>query len=151
MNYIIYKFLIDRKQCVSVDGNLSSFLDVASGVPQGSELGPLLFIVYIADLFTVVSNLLVGYADEATLNSIAQGLLIEWMYLIHYRATLTESVIGVITYKWDMSLHIGKTKTMTISRSRTVLPSFPELTLNGIALKETSELIILVVASDPKL
>ena len=50
-----------------------------------------------------------------------------------------------------MCLNVGKTKTMTISRSRTVLPSFPELTLNGVALKESSELIILGVTFDPKL
>ena len=50
-----------------------------------------------------------------------------------------------------MSLNIGKTKTMTISRSRTVLPNFSELTLFDIALKETSELAILGVTFDPKL
>ena len=50
-----------------------------------------------------------------------------------------------------MCLNVGKTKTMTISRSRTVFPSFPELTLNGVALKESSELIILGVTFDPKL
>ena len=50
-----------------------------------------------------------------------------------------------------MSLNAGKTKTMAISRSRTMLPCFPELTLNDIALKETSELIILVVTFDTKL
>ena len=35
-------------------------------------LGPLLFILYTTDLFSVVSNLLVGYADDATLISVAQ-------------------------------------------------------------------------------
>ena len=50
-----------------------------------------------------------------------------------------------------MSLNIGKTKTMTISRSRTMLLCFPELALIDIALKETSELIILGVTFDPKL
>ena len=50
-----------------------------------------------------------------------------------------------------MSLNVGKTKTMTISRSRTMLPNFPILTLNDVALKETSELNILGVTFDPKL
>ena len=51
---------------------MSSFLDVVSRVPQGSLLGPLLFILYTADLFSVVNNLLVGYAEDATLISVAQ-------------------------------------------------------------------------------
>ena len=50
---VINQFLTDGKQCVSVDGSLSSFLDVDSGVPQGSVLGSLLFILYTADLFPV--------------------------------------------------------------------------------------------------
>ena len=50
-----------------------------------------------------------------------------------------------------MSLNVGETKSMTISRSRTMLPRFPELTLNDIALKETSELIILGATFDTKL
>ena len=68
---VINQFVTDRKQCVSVDGSLSRFLDV-SRVRQGSVLGPLLFILYTADLFSVVSNLLVGYDDDATFISIPQ-------------------------------------------------------------------------------
>ena len=66
---VISQFLSGRRQCVLVDGGLSSFVDVVSGVPQGSVLGPLLFILYTADLFSIIDNLLVGYADDATLIS----------------------------------------------------------------------------------
>ena len=46
----IYDFLSDRKQVVTVEGELSEKKEVVSGVPQGSVLGSLLFIIYRNDL-----------------------------------------------------------------------------------------------------
>ena len=50
-----------------VDGSVSSSVKIVSGVPQGSVLGPILFILYTSGLFTITENKFVGYADDSTL------------------------------------------------------------------------------------
>ena len=61
-------FLTDRHQCTRLNGNLSSFLAVLSGVPQGSILGPILFSIYINDI-NYACNLSTPYlfADDGAL------------------------------------------------------------------------------------
>ena len=68
----IQNFLCDRKQCVKVNGFSSEWFAVLSGIPQGSILGPILFLIYINDLpDTCIDSLREGniylYADDAKL------------------------------------------------------------------------------------
>ena len=53
-----------------VDGCRSKLVNVVSGVPQGSVLGPLLFLLYTSQLFSILENKLFGYADDSTLMAV---------------------------------------------------------------------------------
>ena len=58
-------YLSTRQQCVSLSGVSSDLLPVVSGVPQGSILGPLLFIIYVNDLPSLASSAdILMFADD---------------------------------------------------------------------------------------
>ena len=61
-------YLNGRKQYVSYDGHSSSLKDVTCGVRQGSILGPILFLIYINDLFNVCQHVMpILFADDTNL------------------------------------------------------------------------------------
>ena len=60
----IEKWLIDRRQRVVVDGEVSNWKSVLSGVPQGSVLGPILFLIYINDFDDDITSKVLKFADD---------------------------------------------------------------------------------------
>ena len=60
----IQHFLMGRKQRVSVNGILSDWVIVLSGIPQGSVLGPILFVIFINDLPDMVKSTAKIFADD---------------------------------------------------------------------------------------
>ena len=98
-------YLADRFQMVVVNGSVSSEAAVLSGVPQGSVLGPLLFLIYIDDLPNVVQALL----GDSKVNLFADDILLYHLilnpddYILLQRAVLlieqwTRSVANFLSF-----------------------------------------------------
>ena len=67
---MLHSYLTGRKQRVKINGSFSDWNEVSHGVPQGSVLGPLLFNIYINDLFFLVTDTeICNYADDTTIFS----------------------------------------------------------------------------------
>ncbi len=64
----VHSYLIDRRQRLKVNGSFSARRNTNLGVPQGSVLGPLLFNIYVNDLFLFLEETKVcNYADNTTM------------------------------------------------------------------------------------
>ena len=93
---------------------------VVSGVPQNSVLVPLLFLLYTSELFSILENKLIGYADDSTLMPVVLSPGV--------RVAVAESLISDLGRVsewcdlWRMKLNASKTKTMIVSRSCTMHP-----------------------------
>ena len=99
---ILTQFLSNRSQLVMVDACRSKLVNVESGVPQGSILGPSLFLWYTSELLSILENMLQdrlssGYAYDSTL-----------MAVVPYpgvRVTLAEALIrdlGIVSEWYDL-------------------------------------------------
>ena len=105
--------------------------------------------MYTAELFAIVENKLYGYADDSILVAVVPSP--------GERVAVSESMnrnlnrVSVWCNLWGMKLNASKTKTMIVSRSRTVPPQLTTLTLDGTVLKESADLVILEVRFDVKM
>ena len=127
-------YLSGRSQFVEYNGHKSEKLYVTTGVPQGSVLGPLLFLIYINDL-PLVSNLLnmvLMYADDTTL-------------FCNIDNNVTEDVINrelLKVYEWlgatKLSLNVAKTKFM-VSHTSNRPVKYPSLLINGRPIERVSQ------------
>ena len=120
-------YLKDRGQCVVIDGHKSDMKPVASGVPQGSILGPLLFVLFINDIVEDINDgtNIALYADDTkiwrTIHSWVDHMILQDDINCLYRWSL----------KNNMNFHPGKCKVLQCNdkkvspHAKSVLGRFP--------------------------
>ena len=146
---ILNEFLSNRKQQVVVDGKCSSVVDVVSGVPQGSVLGPVLFTLYTADMWQNLENDLLAYADDTSLYSVISSP----NHRMEVSNSLNRDLIKISSWctRWGMTLNARKTHSIIFSRSRALNPVHPFLLLNNTYLETSNNVNLLGVTLDSKL
>ena len=125
-------YLSHRKQRVVVEGTKSEWLDVASGVPQGSVLGPLLFLIYINDLTEVVDSNIRLFADDTILYAFVDNPVVT-------ADALNNDLNSMMIWanQWLVEFSPPKTVTLNVSRKKKKLPK-PPLIMNNIFLKNVT-------------
>ena len=100
----IEKWLIDRRQRVVVDGEVSNWKSVLSGVPQGSVLGPILILIYINDLDDDITSKVLKFADDTK--------VFKEIKSDANRQHLQDDLNKLIEWseKWQMLFNFGKCK-----------------------------------------
>ena len=94
---ICREFLSNRRQRVVVDGASSEWTPIVSGLPQGSVLYPLLFIIATSETFELVKNRLYAYADDSLYWQLFSSQQSDLLLLPPMTATLLGFRSGAIT------------------------------------------------------
>lgn len=130
---LMLDYLLNRKTATTIGNSTSDFIDVKIGVPQGSKMGPLLFLIYINDMLRLnfIGQLLL-YADDAAL-----------LYAVDNPAELQLAMQHDINllHGWlsknVMSLNTVKTCYVTFGKARTI--DDIDITVDGETIKRVNK------------
>ena len=142
---IIQSFLKNRKQCVKIGHSISSYRQVTMGVPQGSILGPVLFLIYVNDLPQISPHITcLLYADDT-------AILIK-----HKSPTKLQKIVDDVMPKisdWFSAnlLSINAAKTFTQHYSNIYPQLRLRVSINGEDITENKEIRYLGVLLDKQL
>ena len=140
-------FLSDRSQCVKIRGNSSDLLPVNCGVPQGSTLGPLLFLLNINDLPNVLQRSTpIVFADD-TCVFLSGDVLDNTISVL--KSEMQDLFIWLQTNK--LSLNLKKTKSMLWSLSPTTKTINPLIVINDNYIERVNSIRFLGIIFDDHL
>ncbi len=125
----ITSYLYDRRQKVVINGVCSDPKSINASVPQGSILGPLLFLVYVNDIVDDLETLRYLFADDTSLFSTIDPKKIDETF-----NTINNDLnkLAIWSEQWRVTFNASKTVYMIISNRKNVV--YPSLYLHGQVL-----------------
>ena len=133
---LFQNYLNNRNQRVVLNGSSSEFSSIESGVPQGSILGPLLFLIYINDLEKNIKSNINFFADDTMLFSIVNDPHISASELNH-----DLDVINKWAYQWKLEFNpdpLKQTTEVLFSCKKNIF-NHPQIFFNGIVVAKVKE------------
>ena len=145
---LFQNYLNNRKQRVVINGFQADYSNIESGVPQGSVLGPLLFLIYINDLERNIKSNVKFFADDTMLFSIVNDHILSASELNH-----DLNVINQWAYQWKMEFNPDPNKQATelLFSCKSNSPNHPSLFFNGTVVPKVTEQKHLGLILDSKL
>ena len=126
-------YLTHRKQSTRYQSFLSSWKPITHGVPQGSILGPLLFLIYINDIPNSTDLNILSFADDTTIYTSGSNIQ---QTILKVNSELNKIYIWLCENK--LSLNINKTKFMLFS-TKSQNQSNIDLKINGLSIKQAGQ------------
>ena len=137
-------YLYNRKQRVVIPGVTSNWSSVEAGVPQGSILGPLLFLLYINDIVESINSSIRLFADDTTLYIIVDNPL-------HAANQLNSDLSRIHQWatNWLVTFNPSKSKSIIFSRKRNK-PNYPNVVMDQQPIQEVNshKHLVLILSSD---
>ena len=123
----------NRSQQVVIQGNHSRSSDITSGVPQGSVLGPVLFLVYINDITTNIHSELRLFTDDI--------LIYRPIHSLSDQKTLQDDLTNLIKWaeEWQMDFNISKCNKLQVTTHHTIREFIYQM--NGTPLRSVEKII----------
>jgi ribonuclease P/MRP protein subunit RPP40 len=120
---------LNRFQRVVLNGNESNWTRLNAGVPQGSVLGPLLFLIYINDLTDNISSDMRLFADDSSLFTCVKGVT-----QTHHKLVKDLQTVSLWAYQWKMVFNpdITKQAIEVIFSCKNNKPVHPDLIFNDV-------------------
>lgn len=139
----LLSYLSDRNAFVTVNSASSKSFEICSGVPQGSVLGPLIFIIFVNDLILKISSFKLSFADDLKMYRIVSSAV--------DCSELQNDIDALLVWCDNNGMRVNSGKCKIISFTRSSTPLVHQYTIGTIVLERVQFICDLGVTIDSKL